>query len=134
MQDQRYANAYIKAIVEPGKDIAFALILPDANGAGIPAFLDAFAKTIGKVEHVALVLVGASHHSGKTLHVPTNITLVPPPYSPELNLVERVWLYLKERFLSLRRLECLESPAQGVQPKRIAQDIFDDHELRRVKH
>jgi transposase len=27
-----------------------------------------------------------------------------PPYSPELNPVERVWLYLKERFLSLRLL------------------------------
>ncbi len=27
-----------------------------------------------------------------------------PPYSPELNPVERVWLYLKEQFLSLRLL------------------------------
>lgn len=27
-----------------------------------------------------------------------------PPYSPELNPVERVWLYLKERFLSHRLL------------------------------
>ena len=25
-----------------------------------------------------------------------------PAYSPELNPVERVWLYLRERFLSLR--------------------------------
>ena len=25
-----------------------------------------------------------------------------PPYAPELNPVERVWLYLKERFLSHR--------------------------------
>ena len=32
-----------------------------------------------------------------------NVTLVAlPPYSPELNPVERVWLYLKERFLSHR--------------------------------
>ena len=67
------------------------------------AFLDAFAATIGKNEHVALVLDGAGWHSGKTLRVPRNITLVPlPPYSPELNPVERVWLYLKQRFLSLR--------------------------------
>ena len=37
--------------------------------------------------------------------MPTNITLVPlPAYSPELNPVERVWLYLKERFLSMRLL------------------------------
>ena len=34
-----------------------------------------------------------------------DITLVTlPPYWPELNPVERVWLYFKERFLSLRLL------------------------------
>src|SRR5688572_26565932 len=39
------------------------------------------------------------------LNVPDDITLVPlPPYSPELNPVERVWLYLRERFLSNRVL------------------------------
>ena len=69
------------------------------------AFLDAFAKTIADDEHVALVLDGAGWHSGKALRVPENITLVPlPAYSPELNPVERVWLYLKQRFLSLRLL------------------------------
>jgi transposase len=40
------------------------------------------------------------------LRVPANITLVPlPSYSPELNPAERVWLYLKERFLSHRLLD-----------------------------
>jgi transposase len=69
------------------------------------AFLEAFAATIADNEHVALVLDGAGWHGGKTLRVPANITLVPlPPYSPELNPVERVWLYLKERFLSMRLL------------------------------
>ena len=103
--DQRYINAYIYAAVEPGTDNAFALILPDANGAGMQAFLDAFAATIADDEHVALVLDGAGWHSGKALRVPGNITLVPlPAYSPELNPVERVWLYLKQRFLSLRLL------------------------------
>ncbi len=69
------------------------------------AFLDAFAETIANGEHVALVLDGAGWHSSKALRVPTSITLVPlPPYSPELNPVERVWLHLKARFLSLRLL------------------------------
>ncbi len=69
------------------------------------AFLDAFAETIAKGDHVALVLDGAGWHNGKALRVPTSITLVPlPPYSPELNPVERVWLHLKARFLSLRLL------------------------------
>ena len=103
--DQRYINAYIYAAAEPGTDNAFALVLSDANRVGMQAFLDAFAETIGKNEHVALVLDRAGWHSGKSLRVPSNITLVPlPPYSPELNPVERVWLYLKERFLSMRLL------------------------------
>jgi transposase len=69
------------------------------------AFLDAFAKTIADDEHVALVLDGAGWHGAKGLRVPPSITPVPlPPYSPELNPVERVWLYLKQRFLSLRLL------------------------------
>ena len=98
-------NAYIYAAIEPGTDNAFALILPDANAIGMQAFLEAFAETIGHDEHVALVLDGAGWHNGKSLRVPANITLVPlPPYSPELNPVERVWLYLKERFLSMRLL------------------------------
>ena len=103
--DQRYVNAYIYAAIEPGTDNAFALILPDANRVAMQAFLDAFAKTIANGEHVALVLDGAGWHSSKALRVPASITLVPlPPYSPELNPVERVWLHLKARFLSLRLL------------------------------
>jgi transposase len=38
--------------------------------------------------------------------VPSNITLVwLPPYSPQLNPVERVWLFLRERHLSHRLLD-----------------------------
>jgi transposase len=79
--------------------------MPDANRVAMQAFLDAFAATIADGEHVALVLDGAGWHSSKALRVPASITLVPlPPYSPELNPVERVWLHLKARFLSLRLL------------------------------
>ena len=56
--------------------------------------------------HAALVLDGAGWHGGHALVVPANVTLVPlPPYSPELNPVERVWLYLRERFHSHRVLD-----------------------------
>lgn len=46
---------------------------------------------------------GAGWHTTKALVVPPNVTL--PPYSPQLNPMERVWLYLRDRFLSLRLLE-----------------------------
>ena len=57
-----------------------------------------------------MVLDGAGWHQSKDLAVPNNITLVVlPPYSPELNPVERVWLYLRERFPSLRLFESIEA-------------------------
>jgi transposase len=78
-------------------------------------FVDRFAATIGEDEHVAMVLDQAGWHGAKALIVPANITFVPlPPYSPELNPVERVWLYLKERFLSHRLHADYEAIAEAA--------------------
>jgi hypothetical protein len=50
-----------------------------------------------------VVLDRAGWHVSADLIVPANLTLVHlPPYSPELNPVETVWLYLRERWLSHR--------------------------------
>ncbi len=71
-------------------------------GASLPS-LAAFAAGLPQDVHAVLVLDGAGWHGAKALAVPANVTLVHlPPYAPELNPVERVWLYLRERFLSLR--------------------------------
>jgi hypothetical protein len=92
--------------VEPGTNNAFALVLPHANTAAMQEFLDRFAATLGEDEHVAMILDQAGWHGSNSLSVPANITLISlPAYSPELNPVERVWLYLKERFLSHRLLD-----------------------------
>jgi hypothetical protein len=46
-----------------------------------------------------------------------NITVVPlPPYSPELNPVERIWLSLRERFLSLKGLPGSADHRAGLLP------------------
>ncbi len=50
----------------------------------------------------------------RALAVPENITLIiQPPYCPELNPVERIWLHLRERFLSLRVLDDTEAIIQA---------------------
>ena len=65
--------------------------------------LDRFAATIDDDEHVVMMLDQGGWHGSGDLRVPDNITLGPlPAYSPELNPVERVWLYLKDCFLSRR--------------------------------
>ena len=108
--DNRFTFAYIFAAIEPGTDNAFALLMPEVNTDAMQQFLDRFAATIGEDEHVAMVLDQAGWHGANALQVPSNITLVPlPPYSPELNPVERVWLHLKDRFLSHRLLNDYEA-------------------------
>ena len=60
-------------------------------------------RATGADVHAVLVLDDAGWHVTAALQVPDNVTLVKlPPYAPELNPVERMWLYLREGFLSHR--------------------------------
>ncbi len=104
--DRRFTFAYIFAAVEPGTDNGFALVMPYADTDAMQEFLNQFSGTIAPDEHAVMILDQAGWHGSNALAVPANVTLIPlPPYSPELNPVERVWLYLKERFLSHRLLD-----------------------------
>jgi transposase len=73
------------------------------NTTAMQVFLDHVAASRPADAHLVMVLDRAGWHVSRDLVVPPGITLVvQPPYSPELNPVERVWLHLRERFLSLR--------------------------------
>ena len=85
-------------------------MLPAVNAEAMQVFLDHVAASRPPDAHVVMVLDGAGWHLSRALAVPATITLVVlPPYSPELNPVERVWLYLRERFLSLRLLPSIDA-------------------------
>lgn len=113
--DKRFTFAYIFAAIEPGTDNAFALVMPYVDTQAMQEFLDRFAATIAEDEHVAMVLDQAGWHGSGLLVVPENITLIAlPAYSPELNPVERIWLYLKERFLSHRLLADYDAVADAA--------------------
>ena len=65
--------------------------------------LDEIATQVAPGAHAVVILDQAGWHVAKTLRVPDNITLLHlPPYSPELNPIERVWAYLKSHYLSNR--------------------------------
>ena len=103
MCDQRYIWVHLFAAVRPGTGQDFALVLPEVSTRAMQVFLDGFSAQLAPDEHAALVLDQAGWHGARALVIPGNVTLVPlPPYSPELNPVERVWLYLRERYLSHR--------------------------------
>ena len=101
--DQRFDWTYLFAAAEPVSGDAFALVLPTVSRKVMDLFLDEFSETLGEDEHAVMVLDGAGWHNAKSLTVPSNVTLVhQPPYAPECNPVERIWLFLRERLLSLQ--------------------------------
>jgi len=67
------------------------------------SFLNAAAKKLGPHQHAVLVLDRAGWHTAKQIKWPRRITpLFLPPYSPELNPAERLWLWFRERHWSNR--------------------------------
>jgi hypothetical protein len=61
-------------------------------------------QTLPEDTHAVLVLDQAGLAWGQGASAADSLTLVPlPAYSPDLNPVERVWLYLRERARSLVR-------------------------------
>ena len=140
LADERFESLYLFAACRPGTDEAFALALPEATTASMGVFLERFARELAPGVHAALVLDRAGWHVARRLAVPANITLVPrPPYSPELNPVERVWLYLRERFLSHRVLDgdpavleaaCRAWNALAAEPGRLASLTAHPYPLR----
>lgn len=101
--DRRFSSTYIYAAVCPETGGSFALVMPKVNTKCMSRFLEEFSKAIGPEIQALLVLDQAGWHTAQQLSVPQNVsTLSLPPYSPELNPAERVWLYLRERFMSHR--------------------------------
>jgi transposase len=78
-------------------------------------FLAQFTATLAKDEHAVMVLDRAGWHTAKKLNIPSNLTLVwLPSYAPQLNPVERVWLYLRERHLSHRLLDTYDAVVDAL--------------------
>jgi transposase len=103
--DQRYTWVHVFAAVRPATGEDFCLVLPEVSTKAMSLFLERFSAERAPDEHAIMVLDQAGWHRARDLRVPANVTLVPlPPYSPELNPIERVWLYLRERNLSHRLL------------------------------
>ena len=104
-REHRFASVHLFGAVCPERDAGVALVLPEASAAAMGLFLAELSRAIPTGIHAALVLDRAGWHVSGDLAVPPNLTLVHlPPRSPELNPVERIWLYLRERWLSHRVL------------------------------
>lgn len=107
---RRYQWTYIFSAVRPLTGEDFTLVLPEVSTRATRLFFEAFARTLPDGVHAVVVLDGAGWHHLPADSLPKNLSLVRlPPYSPELNPGERVWLHLRERYLSFRVLDDTEA-------------------------
>jgi len=93
----RYEYFWLYGAVDPSSGESFFLELPALDTPCFQAFLSEFSLAFPDTLNV-LVLDGAPPHTAHALKIPENVLLFRlPPYSPELNPVERIWLDLRDR-------------------------------------
>ena len=109
-----YEWVYLFGAVCPATGDSVGLVAPIANTdlMNVHSFdgelrtvepLRMISERVGPDVHVVLVLDRAGWHVAKRLRIPENITLLYlPPYSPELNPMERLWWWMKQHNLSNR--------------------------------
>jgi transposase len=103
VKQTRYEWVYLYAAVEPATGASVALQAPSVNTQTMNVFLKMLSAELGPSEQGVLIMDQAGWHKSKKLRLPENIhVLFLPPYSPELNPVERLWAYLRQHYLSNR--------------------------------
>lgn len=95
-------NFYIYSAVNPRSGKKISLLAPYVNTDCMNIFLEQMSKDLG-TKKAFLVMDCTSWHRSKSLKFQENITIIYlPPYSPELNPVERLWQYIKHNTLRNR--------------------------------
>lgn len=111
-----FLNSWIYGAVNPKSGKHHGLILPSLNAESMQIFLNEFSKQIPSNEHIIMILDGSKAHNNKTICIPENISFIfLPPYSPKLNPIERLWLFIKSHYLAFKKYKTMdEIIAEGV--------------------
>jgi len=109
-----FQNFYLYSAVNPKNGHDLTLILPNVNTECLNVFLKKLSDELGD-RSIILVMDGAGWHYSKGLNVPKNIEIIYlPPYSPELNPIERLWLFIKQNTIKNRIYETLQELENSI--------------------
>ena len=91
----QFESYYLYGAVEPSTGESFFLELPNLNAQCFQIYLDEFSKAYAD-SFIVMILDRGKFHQAQNLKIPHNIIPVfLPPYSPELNPIERLWEDIK---------------------------------------
>jgi transposase len=103
---RQYTYAYTAVCPSTGE--TFSLILPYANSDSMKIFIKEMSKAYPN-NRIAMIMDNASWHKNEEKIYPKNIKpIFLPPRAPELNPVENIWHYIKEKFFNNRIFKSIE--------------------------
>jgi hypothetical protein len=106
VRQAQYDSLWVIAAACPAGGAAAGIIMPHLDTDVINLFLGGFSRQLAPDVRAVLIWDGAGYHTGKSLAVPANVSLIRlPPYSPELNPIEDLWHYLRAHYWSSREYE-----------------------------
>ena len=101
LRDVGHQSAGIIGAVCPARDTGVGLVMTRLDTAAMNLFLAELGQAVAPGAHGIVLMDKAGWHTSGDLVVPKNLSLVfLPPYSPELNPIERLWLHLRDNRLS----------------------------------
>ena len=93
----RYQNYYVYGTVNPFTGESLFINFSKLNSVTFQAFLNEVSLEYHDAFNI-IVLDNAPAHTAKKIVIPDNIRLVfQPPYSPEVNPIERFWQFIKDK-------------------------------------
>jgi len=109
-----FKSFYVYSAVHSNNGDSFSLIMPSVNTECMNVFLENLALKL-KGRKIFLLMDGAAWHKSKALTVPDNIQIILlPPYSPELNPVERLWRYIKNSVIKNKIYSSLDQLEEAL--------------------
>lgn len=105
-----YEWLYVLASVCPSTGQTAGFLSPYVDNQIISVFLLQFSRQLPDDVHAVLIWDQAGFHKSKELMIPDNVSIVElPAYSPELNPVENLWLYLRSHYWSNRSYDSYDA-------------------------
>jgi transposase len=102
-RDLGHRSAWIIGAVCAARDTGVALVMTRLDSEAMSLFLAELSQAVAPGAHAVVLMDKAGWHIAGDLVVPANLSLVfLPPYSPELNPIERLWLHLRDNHLTHR--------------------------------
>lgn len=109
-----FKNFYVYSSIEPSSGEVFSWILPKVNTELMSVFLEKMSEEY-KGEKITIIMDGAGWHKSKKMIIPENIQVAYlPPYSPELNPVERFWQHTKRYTIRNKIYDSLDELEDAV--------------------